>query len=191
MMDSYRRQEEEVPLTQAVVLDAAVRLLDEVGLDALTTRRLARSVGVRVGALYWHFPSKQALLDAIADRIVADAACAPLPEDDWVEQMRTIAHAQRESMLAHPDGARIVATMNTPGPMAWMFIERPIAVLRAAGLSDDAAAAGTDAMTSYVNGFTIEEQARKLKRLSRTERDASFEFGLRVVLDGLRVLVQP
>ena len=51
------------------VLDGALAMLDAVGLDQLTTRKLAAHLGVQAGALYWHFANKQALLDAMADRL--------------------------------------------------------------------------------------------------------------------------
>src|SRR5215217_6285359 len=59
-----------VPLKREEVVGAALELLDEDGLDGLTTRRLAGRLGVRVGALYWHVESKQELLAAVADRFI-------------------------------------------------------------------------------------------------------------------------
>ncbi|MCP2257055.1 transcriptional regulator, TetR family [Streptoalloteichus tenebrarius] len=175
-----------MPLTQAVVLDAAMSLLDEVGLDELTTRRLATRLNVRVGALYWHYRNKQALLDAVADRIIAEAAATPLPDADWPDQLRALAGAQREAMLAHPDGARVVASMGAPGTQARAFFDRLIDILLTTGRDAGAAETGADVITSYVNGFTMEEQARKANLLSRAERDRAFDAGLDVVLNGLR-----
>ena len=62
------------------VVDVAIALLDADGLDALTMRKLATRLGVQAGALYWHFASKQALLDAMADRFleVAPPICLPV-----------------------------------------------------------------------------------------------------------------
>jgi type II secretory pathway predicted ATPase ExeA len=56
------------------VVDEAIVLLDADGLDALTLRKLATRLGVQAGALYWHFASKQALLDAMA-RITPGGTC--------------------------------------------------------------------------------------------------------------------
>ncbi len=57
-------------LTRDQVVGVALDLLDEVGLDNLTMRRLAAALGVKNGATYWHFPSKQALLEAMADAML-------------------------------------------------------------------------------------------------------------------------
>ncbi|MFK0292732.1 TetR/AcrR family transcriptional regulator C-terminal domain-containing protein [Streptomyces sp. NPDC090442] len=178
-----------MPLNQSVVLEAALQHLDEEGLDGFSTRKLAARLGVRVGALYWHFESKQALLDAIAERIATEAIDAlPPPPGDLAEQLRAIGRALRGAMLARTDGARVIAGMSHPGPAAGEFIALPIAVLQQAGLSADDAAAATDALTSYVNGYTVEEQARKQSQ-SRAERDRLFEFGLTVVVNGVGSLL--
>ena len=68
-------------LRRADVVDGAMAILDEYGLADLTMRRLASSLGVQPGALYWHFPNKQTLLGALADRILAplDAPVTPPP----------------------------------------------------------------------------------------------------------------
>lgn len=173
-----------MPLNREVVLDAAVKLLDETGLDELSTRKLADSLGVRVGALYWHYPSKQALLDAIAEQILTEAAAAPLPDTGWQDAVRAFALAHRNAMLAHPDGARIVAGMSAPGPAALAFLQHLLDAL--AGIATEPAGAA-DVVTSYVNGFAIEEQARKTAQ-PRALRDAGFETGIAVIVAGLEAL---
>ena len=61
-------------LRRGDVLDGAMAILDEFGLADLTMRRLATSLGVQPGALYWHFPNKQTLLGAVVDKILEDLA---------------------------------------------------------------------------------------------------------------------
>lgn len=172
-------------LNKAVVLAAAVELLDEAGLDALSTRKLATKLNVQVGALYWHYPSKQALLDAIAEKICEDMASRPIPDAGWADQFRAVAVAQREAMLAHTDGARVIATMSKPGPHAMAFIERPKALVRRLLAPEHEVEVIVDTLTSYVNGYTIEEQARKLDTFSRAERDQAFHFAVGVLTKGV------
>lgn len=175
-----------MPLTPAVVLDAAIVLLDEVGLDGFSTRKLAARLGVRVGALYWHYPSKQVLLDAAADRIVGEAFAEPASPGDWPEQASAMIHALRDAMLAHADGARLVATMDTPGPSSWAYIERLRGLLTRAGMDTATAERAADVLTSFLNGYTIEEQAHATHQ--RAEADIRFSFGLDVVFAGLRTI---
>ena len=90
------------------VVDVAIALLDADGLDALTMRKLATRLGVQAGALYWHFASKQALLDAMADRFLEDFA-ADLPAGSWDEQLAAAGWRLRQVLLSHRDGARVMA----------------------------------------------------------------------------------
>jgi TetR/AcrR family tetracycline transcriptional repressor len=124
------------------VLQAALGLLDEVGLDALTTRRL----GVRPGALYRHFDSEQALLNAMVDAVVSGGSGdgPPRPADGtWDEQIRTIATGARAAMLTHRDGARLGsptwcpvrvpsrARRSSPGNGCWPSCNRQVCRTRA------------------------------------------------------------
>ncbi|MFF5945755.1 TetR family transcriptional regulator, partial [Streptomyces althioticus] len=77
------------PLDRARVADTALRLLNEVGLDGLTLRAIAKELDVKAPALYWHFRDKQALLDEMATqmfrRMAADAELDPA--DTWQERL--------------------------------------------------------------------------------------------------------
>lgn len=174
-----------MPLSPPVVLDAAIALLDETGLEAFSTRKLAARLAVRVGAMYWHYASKQALLDAMAERIIGEADLAPIPDGDWPQQAGAMIDALRAAMLAHTDGARLVAEMSTPGPTALAYIHRLRGLLAGAGMDGPTAEDAADVLTSYLNGYTIEEQAHKVDQ-QRADTDRRFTFGLNVVLTGLR-----
>ena len=86
----------------------ALRLLDEVGLPDLSMRRLATELGVQPSALYWHFPNKQQLLAAVADRILfrisADSPAMPAGAD----AVMTVARSIRDALLTYRDGAEVV-----------------------------------------------------------------------------------
>ena len=166
------------------VLTAAIELLDEVGLDAITTRRLAERLGVQPGALYRHFGSKRELLDAMVERVITEAPPVEL-SGDWADKVRAIAVASRAGMLTHRDGARLVATFAVPAPDALTAWQRFVALFREAGLTEPAAMIAVDTVVSYVNGFTIEEQARPSKR-TRPERDETFTAGLNLIIAGVR-----
>jgi TetR/AcrR family transcriptional regulator, tetracycline repressor protein len=169
---------------RAEVLQAAVELLDEVGLDALTTRRLAARLGVQPGALYRHYPSKRALLDAVVEHIVVETAPEAAPEGDWAEQLRQAAGSMRRGMLAHRDGARLMATLSVPGEAAVAAFQRLVDLVRRAGATPDASAVAVDTVISYVNGFTIEEQARGGGGGGK-RRDQAFAAGLELILAGI------
>src|SRR5512140_3429703 len=104
-------------LDRSTVVQAALELLNRVGLDGLSTRSLAAELGVKSPALYWHFRSKQELLDAMADVIVSGAGMGPpTPGETWQAWLARRARAYRASLLAYRDSARIVTEAQTLSP---------------------------------------------------------------------------
>ena len=95
-------------LRRGDVLDGAMAILDAYGLGDLTMRKLATALGVQPGALYWHFPNKQTLLGAMADRIL-EGVDAPVTATRWDDGIAELAHRLRAALLAHRDGAELVA----------------------------------------------------------------------------------
>ncbi|GAA1679782.1 TetR family transcriptional regulator [Fodinicola feengrottensis] len=163
------------------VLEAAVELLDEVGLDAFTTRKLAAKLGVQAGALYRHYPSKQALLDAVVGHIVGSGGIpVDALEGDWADVYRAVAIGTRAGMLAHRDGARLMSTFQVPSEAGEAAFHQLANVLVKAGGTHQAALTAVDTIFSYVNGFTIEEQTRG------GDRDRGFRAGLEIILAGIR-----
>lgn len=148
-----------MPLRKTDVVDEALRLLDAEGLDQLTMRRLGAALGVQGGALYRHYPNKDALLDAMADKLVEGFA-APLPDAPWPDQVRTLSHRLRTALLSHRDGARVVAGTFGPGPNTVRATDAAVRVLCAAGFPPAQAGWITFAVFYYVLGHTIEEQAQ-------------------------------
>lgn len=140
------------------VIDAALALLDERGLDGLTTRRLAERLGVRAGALYWHVRDKRELLTALADRIVTQAQPAQQPAGDWAAHLIDGARQLRAAMLAHPDGARLVAAYAPVSPQTLRTAEAGLQAMCAQGVPLAAAAYAGDTIMSYVTGFVLQEQ---------------------------------
>ncbi|MFI1712542.1 TetR/AcrR family transcriptional regulator [Streptomyces litmocidini] len=164
-----------MPVRRADVIDAAMELLDESGLDQLSTRRIADRLGVRVGAIYWHVKDKDELLAELADRVVgscldgvpvpdggAEPPTAPpsAPVADPAARLTAAAHAVRDAMLAHPDGAALVAGHAVPGPNSLVLADRLCGIAREAGLPLPLAAVAGDTLLSYVTGFVLQEQRR-------------------------------
>ncbi|MFG2327480.1 TetR/AcrR family transcriptional regulator [Streptomyces sp. NPDC048568] len=205
-------------LDQARTVQTALDLLNESGLDALTMRRLADAMGVRAGALYRYVATKQDLLTAMAERMVdgvADAA-GPTGDGDWNERAARLARALRTALLAHRDGARVFAGTHSTGPNTLGFADSFVGELREAGFGDGEAARALYAVTNFTVGHTLEEQAAvqpgaggpadagalreavvtetyphlaaTLPVLTSTDFTAHFEFGLRLLLDGLRAV---
>ncbi|MBI0294619.1 TetR/AcrR family transcriptional regulator [Streptomyces sp. PRKS01-29] len=207
-------------LDQTRTIKTALDLLNESGLDALTMRRLADAVGAQAGALYRYFATKQDLLTAMAERMVegVGAAAGPTGDGDWSEGVARLARALRAALLAHRDGARVFAGTHSTGPNTLGFADSLVGVLREAGFSDSEAARALYTVANFTVGHTLEEQAAlqpenevpadagglheavtagayphlaaTLPVLTSTDFTAHFEFGLRLLLDGLRAVRQ-
>lgn len=145
-------------LSKEQVLSTALDVLDEVGLEQLTMRRLSARLGVQNGATYWHFRSKQALLEAMADAMLAGIVDDLDPHAPWHARVAGLAHRLRRALLARRDGARLFASLFFPLPNALDYGEAMIAALRDAGMSHRDAAWTADAVTYYVLGHAAEEQ---------------------------------
>ena len=165
-------------LTQADVVTAAVDLLDEVGLQQLTLRRLADRLGVRAPTLYWHVDDKRTLLDLMAARILADAQPdamdEPLPGQPWWAWLGDRSRAMFAALVAHRDAPLVVAG-NRPTTADLPRVDRLLRVLADHGLHP------TDAMTilfaigNYVIGSAVEWQAESQRSVDAEGGRAAME----------------
>ncbi len=109
------------------VLEAALKLLDELGLPDLTMRKLAASLDVQPSALYWHYPNKQTLLAEVSNTIVA--FMKPVAEaETWQLTTKLKALALRDALLAFRDGAEVVSSTLRLGwapPPRWSEFKPP------------------------------------------------------------------
>ena len=151
-----------MPLERATMIRAALTLLNEVGLDGLTVRRLAERLGVQNPALYWHFKNKQELLDEMASTMLADAFAGiepPSTHEGWAEWLAEVAERFRLALLTHRDGARVIATANLTASPLLASQELALRVLTAAGFDLRAALVSIVAIFDYTLGAAFEEQS--------------------------------
>lgn len=173
-------------LTRELIIDTALRLLDDVGLDGLTVRRLATELGVKSPSLYWHIRTKQELLDGMADAIIQAAGMGP-PRggESWQEWLIRRARAYRASVLARRDGARLVATASWLSPVTIRTFDKELTAMVRLGFTPALALHTIAAMSRYVSGFVLQEQTVQAAR--RAGGDATSEDLLMAVaelLDG-------
>tara|TARA_R110002124_G_scaffold63350_38_gene173393 strand:+ start:1296 stop:1946 length:651 start_codon:yes stop_codon:yes gene_type:complete len=144
------------------IVEEALLLLNEVGIDKLSTRKLADRLGVQQPALYWHFKNKSALLDALNSAMLArfHTRRMPLPGEDWVDFTLANARSMRTTLLAVRDGARLTAgTRPSEGDFA--DTERQLKIFVDAGFSAEEAFAIAVSIARYVVGFVLEEQGER------------------------------
>ena len=146
------------PLTRERVIEAALRVMDEEGLEAVSMRRVAREVGVEAMSLYHHVEDKEDLLDGICECVMTDFRF-PEPVDDWAENCRRGAREWRRLLRQHPGVMRLFAEER--GPVRSIDSMRPmeyaLRILRGAGLSDRDTAQAFHAFGGYIQGFVMME----------------------------------
>jgi len=195
-------------LSRERILLAGLALVDEEGLDAVSMRKLARRLDVDPMSLYNHVDGKDALLDGIAEVLLA-AIPAPPAEADLRETMSALAHGFRAAMLDHPRAAPLVLTRRLASMTALAPVEAVLAPLLAAGFPPDRAVHGLRAVLAFLIGTLMREVEAaptfggSVQRLADLEgsglpavsvaapylavcdHEAEFEFGLRIMLDAL------
>lgn len=145
-------------IEKRIIVSTALSLLDDVGSDGLTMRVLAKALNVQAPTLYWHFPSKQDLLDQMADALIAPVAGMVDVSAQPDEVLRVLAKALRATLLSHRDGARVYAGTYVMGQNVLAVADIALAALHRKGLAGQEAADAMFNLIYYVLGFTIEEQ---------------------------------
>ncbi|MER5477075.1 TetR/AcrR family transcriptional regulator C-terminal domain-containing protein [Streptomyces sp. NPDC002734] len=148
------------PLDRKRVADAALDLLNEVGLEGLTLSAIGRELGVKAPALYWHFKDKQALLDEMATemyrRMVADGELDPA--DSWQERLRKSNHGLRAALCRYRDGAKVFTGSRFTGIEHAEQMEDNLRLFTAAGFTLPRAVRAITTTYLYTLGFVAEEQ---------------------------------
>jgi TetR/AcrR family tetracycline transcriptional repressor len=201
-----------------VVARAGLDLLDHVGFDDFSMRRLAAALGVQNPALYWHFRDKQELIDRMAQALLA-SGFAPddaLPEPaSWEERLLRFARGLHRAMQSRRDGARLIAAADlSQGNELLGRLDRTVAALVVDGFRGPEALGGVLTLIHYTGGETFEDQtdprsgapvlskarARQLPALAAVvaemgaappRPDARFELGVRLIIEGIRACHAP
>ncbi|WP_018565816.1 TetR/AcrR family transcriptional regulator C-terminal domain-containing protein [Streptomyces sp. PsTaAH-124] len=146
-------------MNRETVVAEALGLLDEVGLDAVSTRKLAKRLDVEQPSLYWYFRTKKDLLAAMAEAAMAPHATAPLPVpgDDWRDWFAENTRGFRRTLLMRRDGARLHAGTTPVGDLD--RIRRKMEFLVASGVPERDAQMAMLAASRFTVGSVLEEQA--------------------------------
>jgi AcrR family transcriptional regulator len=149
-------------LSKQHIVQAAIDLLDEVGVEALTVRALAAKLDVKAPALYWHVRDKRELADEMATeiwrRVGADLDALPA-EITWDAEMRAFARITRDHFLAHRDGARVFGGTQLTDVNVLRRQERQLARWLEQGFELADVVRIFTLLYDFVIGFCIETQA--------------------------------
>jgi AcrR family transcriptional regulator len=198
------------PLSRRRILEAAVRFVDSEGLEALSMRRLGAELGVEAMSLYNHVPNKEALLDGMVELLLGELEIPP-EDEGWERRVREAYRAFRRLAHEHPNVFPLLV-VRPPDTMdgVWL-VEEFLGTLRGAGFDSETALYAFRALSSYaagyamaeIRGFAMEPAGNRLgahslppddfpniheldARLETVDHDAEFEFGLDLILAGLK-----
>jgi AcrR family transcriptional regulator len=196
---------ERQPLSREAVLLAAVALVDEQGLGALTMRELGRRLGVEAMSLYNHVPGKEALLDGIVEVVLSKVGS---DAEDWRRAVQEIARGYRDASRSHPEIVMLFATRRFTSPPWARTTDDLLAAFRRGGFDSVAAVHGYRVVSAYMTGYVFGElrllDAPSLQEyleqidpsehpvlhelageLETVDRAGEYDLGLELILDAL------
>jgi TetR/AcrR family tetracycline transcriptional repressor len=179
-------------LDRDVIVGTALRLLDDVGIEGLSTRRLAGELGIKSASLYWHFKDKDELLNEMSGVMFAEALLPPdvdgpgLVWDEWLcEGARRI----RRTALSRRDGAHVMARPRPRSANGRVSFEDNVKTLMRSGLADMECRLTMQTLRRYAIGAALQEQSNKGGAAAVGivgTGEEGFEFGLQTFVDGLK-----
>jgi TetR/AcrR family tetracycline transcriptional repressor len=150
-------------LAREKVLDATLDLLNEEGFDGLTLRRVADKLGVKAAALYWHFESKQDLINHLAARIFErefDTTEADLAKHTWRQILTGMGHGFCAGLMRYRDGAMVIASADlSQTGQGFNGRQLVVAELIRKGMPEKVIFSAMFTIVRYVLGYVFEEQA--------------------------------
>ena len=161
-------------ITREAVFAAALDIIDRDGADALSMRRLARSLGRDPMILYRHAPGKAAVLDGVAETVLAQLQ-VDSADPDWAGQLRAVARRYRQLALAHPHMVPLIVTRPLATPLGLRPagtlrpLEAILALLTRAGFTGPDALHIYRALFGFLHGHVLNELQELVEKPDETD----------------------
>jgi AcrR family transcriptional regulator len=159
------------------VVEGALALADAEGLEAVTVRRLAKRLGVTPMALYWHFHSKDELLDGMAASIFEEVDLSVGGSARWREDLRALLGSLVDVLRAHPSSAILLSTRTVSTEGGLRATEVVLDILRRGGFTpEEATQIARHALSAVANlvsgepGVVVREESGDLNDARRRAR---------------------
>ncbi len=161
-------------LSRSMILQTALAIVDRDGVDGLSMRRLSDAFGRDPVMLYRHVPNKAAVLDGVAEIVLAQLP-VNTADPDWAAQLRTVAHHFRQLALAHPNVVPLLVTRPLATPLGQRPpgmlrpLENVLALLTCAGFTGDDALHIYRLLFGYLHGHILNELQEVIERPEETD----------------------
>jgi len=143
------------PLNRERILEAALELVDEQGIEALSMRRLAQALGYEAMSLYNHVANKDDLLDGILDLVLAEMK--PPDVDGGLAAIRSSSLAAHDALTRHPWAAGQLTASGRIRPARIEFMDALLGALRNAGFSAETTYHAYHVLDAHIVGFSLWE----------------------------------
>jgi AcrR family transcriptional regulator len=206
------------PLTRDAIVDAAVRIVDREGVEALTVRRLGEELDTGSATIYWYVSGKDELAELVYDRVMSEVELPPLDPVHWQAAVKELAWRIYRVLLGHRDVARLSLGRVPVGPSMLRIVEWGLELTSQAGLAAPVGAYFGDILGRYIDASVLEvgasggpplemvaqywrslpaEQFPRIAALTsemfsaEDDTEARFEFGLDLLIRGLEAYAPP
>jgi AcrR family transcriptional regulator len=157
------------------ILDAALAIADEQGLDAVTMRAVAARIGVTAMALYPHVRSKDDLVDGLVGRLLAELSLPDPAAAPWPDRLRTIGRSAREVASRHPAVVPLLFARPAVTPEAVLVVEAIYEALLDAGVPEGDVPRVERMVSTFVLGYAISEISGRFATRDPSVRRALLE----------------
>ncbi len=207
--------EERIQLSREAIIRAAVELIERDGEAAISMRRIAAELRYGVMSLYNHVPSKESLLDAVAEHVMTDFDFSPDPALEWPDQARALVRSFRALARHYPRCLNVVITRQLNTTAGLQPLEAALATARSAGFDGETSVRIMRTFVAYALGGLINEarlnayqpdpaakgadatpvDAERFPNiaelgwsLTHADHDKDFEFGLELLISAVSAL---
>lgn len=174
---STRDRPAKAPLSEGVVVDAGLRILQRDGLDAVTMRRVATDLDTGPASLYVYVKGREGLCRAMLDRVVGMVPLETPDPQRWREQLNALLSGLLAALEAHPGIARAALADVPPGENGLLLLDALLGILRAGGIDGQAAAWAVDVLPMIVTATATETATYAEREGARNEAELRPQIG--------------
>jgi AcrR family transcriptional regulator len=149
------RPAERRSLSRELIVQAAITIIERDGAGALSMRKVAAELGAGVMSLYNHVPDRDALIEGVAQAVLADLDAPEEEADpgrDWKLDARAMVDAFRAAARRYPRSMHLVLTSGLDLVFTWQAAERVLMLLAAAGFDGEISVRALRAVMAYAIG---------------------------------------
>ena len=158
------------PLSRELIVDTALAILDQEGMDALSMRRIATELGTGAASLYAHVSNKDELQELLLERVLSQVPHEVPDPARWASQLRDLCRHTVDALISHNGIAQVaLATIVPTGEASFAQAEAMLGLLRASGLPDTHVAVAFDVLSLYLTAYAVEANAVRSGQFSEAE----------------------